>query len=189
VPIEAEIKARVRDPQRLIAALEGHSTGERSTYHDRYFDLPDRRWTRDGHELRVRTVVAESGAARTVLTFKEPAVDPATASKPEHETTVDDPDVLVTVLAALGAEEIIAFEKRCLNYRLNAQGRELLATIVTVPELGEETFLELETRAAERDTEAALSVVRSVLAELGIPPEDFTTEQYTEAVAARRGQD
>jgi adenylate cyclase class IV len=97
VPTEAEIKARVRDRQRLIAALEERGTGVPSTYHDRYFDLPDRRWTRDGHEPRVRTVVAESGATRTV--------------------------------------------------------------------------------------------VRSVLAELGIPPEDFTTEQYTEAVAARRGQD
>lgn len=33
--VEAEIKARVTDPERPNAALSRRATGERSTYHDR----------------------------------------------------------------------------------------------------------------------------------------------------------
>lgn len=184
--VEAEIKARVRDIEGVHAALTQRATGRQSVYSDRYFDHPDRRWTADGHELRVRTVSDADGAAHTLLTFKEPAVDEASGSKPEYETSAANPDVLVTVLLALGAEEVIAFEKQCTNYRFAAHGRELLATVVTVPELGGETFVEVETVAEANEVDAGLAVVRGVLAELGITSEDFTTEQYTDAVAARR---
>jgi adenylate cyclase, class 2 len=102
-----------------------------------------------------------------LLTFKEPALDEGSGSKPEHETAVEDADVLVTVLTALGVEQIIAFEKRCVNYRFTAQGRDLLATVVTVPELAGRTFIELETVADPGDLDAALEVVRSMLRELG----------------------
>jgi adenylate cyclase class 2 len=122
-----------------------------------------------------------------LLTFKEPAVDEASESKPQHETAVGDADVLVTVLTALGVEQIIALEKRCVNYRFTAQGRDLIATVVTVPELAGQTFIELETLADPGDVEAALDLVRSVLRELGIEDSDLTTQAYTDAVAARRG--
>jgi adenylate cyclase, class 2 len=138
-------------------------------------------------ELRVRTVTDELGRTRALLTFKQPAVDQTSGSKPEHETAVEDADVLVTVLTALGVEQIIAFEKRCVNYRFTAQGRDLLATVVTVPELAERTFLELETLADPSDVDAALHVVRSTLRELGIEDSDLTTQSYTDAVATRRG--
>jgi adenylate cyclase class 2 len=187
VSVEAEIKAKVRGPERLQAALAGRATGEKSVYADRYFDRPDRQWTRDGHELRVRTVTDEAGGTRTVLTFKEPVVDEATGSKPEHETTAADPDVLVTVLTALDAVEVIAFEKHCTNYRFTAHGRELLATVVTIPELADgETFLELETIAEPGELDAALAVVRAVLGELSIEPGDYTTELYADAVSLHR---
>lgn len=122
-----------------------------------------------------------------MLTFKEPAVDQASGSKPEHETAIGDADVLITVLTALGVEQIIAFEKRCVNYRFTAQGRDLLATVVTVPELAGQTFIELETLADPRDVDAALDLVRSVLHELGIDDSDLTTQEYTDAVATQRG--
>jgi len=188
VPIEAEIKANVRDAQQLRAALAERAAAERSTYHDRYFDHPDGRWTADGHELRVRTVTDDAGHSRTLLTFKEPAVDQESGSKPEHETTASDAEVLVTVLTALGAVETIAFEKRCTNYRFTAHDRELLATLITVPELAGETFIELETLTEPGGVDSALSLVRDVLGELGIEPAEFTTEQYTDAVAARRAR-
>ena len=67
-----------------------------------------------------------------------------------------------------------------------ADGRDLLATLVRVPET-DGTFLEVETAAAdEAGPPAALAVVRSVLAGLGIGEDDLTTEQYTDAVAAVR---
>ncbi len=61
----------------------------------------------------------------------------------------------------------------------------MLATLVRVPEL-DGTFLEVETMADEGDLAAALRDVREVLGELGIGEQDLTTEQYTDAVAARR---
>lgn len=163
--------------------------GEHSIYSDRYFDYPDHRWTREGSELRVRTITGEPSPTHrcTLLTFKEPAVDQASGSKPEHETAIGDADVLITVLTALGVEQIIAFEKRCVNYRFTAQGRDLLATVVTVPELAGQTFIELETLADPRDVDAALDLVRSVLHELGIDDSDLTTQEYTDAVATQRG--
>lgn len=179
--------ALARNPERIHAALSRRAVGERSIYSDRYFDYPDRGWTRQGNELRVRTVTDELGRTRALLTFKEPAVDEASGSKYEHETAVEDADVLVTVLTALGIEHIIAFEKRCVNYRFTARGRDLLATVVTVPELAGRTFIELETVADPGDVDAALDVVRSVLRELGIEDSDLTAQTYTDAVATRRG--
>jgi adenylate cyclase class 2 len=139
-----------------------------------------------GTELRVRTITDE-GPTRALLTFKEPAVDHASGSKPEHETAVGDADVLTTVLTALGVEQIIAFEKHCVHYRCTAQGCDLLATVVTVPELAGQTFIELETITDPGDVDAALGVVRSVLRESGIEDSDLTTQAYTDAVATRRG--
>jgi hypothetical protein len=44
-------------------------------------------------------------------------------------------------------EHLVSFEKHCTNYRFRVEGRDLLATVVTVPEL-DGTFLELETGRA-----------------------------------------
>ncbi|MGH3602104.1 MAG: class IV adenylate cyclase [Pseudonocardiaceae bacterium] len=187
VAVEAELKALARNAERIHAALSQRAVGERSIYSDHYFDYPDRGWTRQGNELRVRTITDEFGRIRALLTFKEPAVDETSGSKPEHETAVGDADVVVTVLTALGVEPIIAFEKRCVNYRFTAHGRDLLATVVTVPELAGQTFIELETVADPGDVDAALDIARSVLRELGIEDSDLTTQAYTDAVATRRG--
>lgn len=59
------------------------------------------------------------------------------------------------------------------------------ATLVRVPEL-DGTFLELETLVEEADMTTALDDLRTVLAELGIAPEDLTRELCTAAVNARR---
>lgn len=186
VVIEAELKAVVHDPDRIHRSLGERADGIRCTYADRYFDWPDRRFTRQGRELRVRTVTDDAGRSRVLLTYKEPPVDEGSGSKPEHETTAADADVLVTVLTALGAEEIIALEKRCVNYRFPDRGRDMLATVVTVPELAGKTFIELETAARPDDVSASLGALRGVLGELGIEARDYTTEAYTDAVSARR---
>ena len=73
---------------------------------------------------------------RAVLTHKEPAADTASDSKPEHGTKVADATVVDEILRALGLEHLIAFEKHCANYRFTAKARDMLATVVTVPEIG-----------------------------------------------------
>lgn len=184
--IEVELKAVVHDPDQVHRALALRAGGIRATYADRYFDFPDSRLTEQGRELRVRTVTDDAGRSRVLLTYKEPPVDEGSGSKPEHETTADDAAVLVTVLTALGVEEVISFEKRCVNYRFAARGWDMLATVVTVPELAGRTFIEVETAAQPEDVAAALRAVEAVLGELGIEAGDYTTEAYTDAVAERR---
>jgi adenylate cyclase class 2 len=182
--IEAELKARVRDPAALRDRLRHLASEEISLYRDTYYDRPGRDLTAQGRELRVR-VVETSGVRRAVLTYKEPAADAASGSKPEHETKVADAAVVDEILPALGLEHLVAFDKHCANYRFTAKGRDMLATVVTVLEM-DGTFLELETLTDETGLDAALGDVRTVLGELGIGQDDLTTEQYTDAVLRAR---
>lgn len=183
--IEAELKARLRDPAQVRQLLCQRAPEEVAVYYDIYLDTLDRALTRDDRELRIRVVRADTTEI-TVLTYKGPAVDEASGSKPEIETTAADADALRAILAGLGFEVLIAFEKRCSNYRFTTSGRALLATLVQVPEL-EQAYLEVESIVdSKADVGPALDVIRAVLGELGIQPTDETTETYTAAVAARR---
>jgi adenylate cyclase class 2 len=184
--VEAELKAVVRDVNAVRTKLDQRATAYKCTYEDHYFDYPDRRLTEQGRELRVRTITDNSGQARVLLTYKEPALNDDSGSKPEHETTIENADIFVTVLTALGVAEFITFRKHCVNYWFTALGRDLLATLVTVPELEDQTFIELETMAEADDLDAALKVIRSVLHELAISEQDLTTETYMDAVIAQR---
>jgi len=186
VAVEAELKARLRNPEQVLQRLADMAPADHSVYADRYFDYPDRRLTSAGYEVRLRTITDDAGNARSLLTFKEPSVDAASGSKPEHETAVGEPNAITPLFSVLGLVDLIAFEKHCTNFRFTANGRDLLATVVELPELAGETFLEVETLTAEDDVDAALDVVRHVLGELNVSPDELTTETYTDAVAAHR---
>jgi adenylate cyclase, class 2 len=182
--IEAELKARVRDPAALRVRLRRLADEEVTVYHDTYYDWPGRDLTAHGSELRVR-VMETDGMRRAVLTYKEPAADVASGSKPEYETKVADASVVDSILRVLGLEHLVSFEKHCANYRFTTRSRDMLATVVTVPEI-DGVFLELETMTDEADLTAALYDVRTVLGELSIAEENLTTELYTDAVMRAR---
>ncbi|MFJ7207487.1 class IV adenylate cyclase [Streptomyces sp. NPDC098789] len=183
--IEAELKARVQSPEAVMRALDERAAARVEVYKDTYYDDLEGALEKAGQELRVRTVHGVDDT-RTVLTYKGAVVDEESGSKPEHETRVEDAEAVHAMLRGLGYVPVIAFEKRCRNYDLDELGRRMLATLVRVPEI-DGTFLELETLADEDDLAAALSDVRSVLAELGIVEADLTRELYTDAVASHRG--
>ena len=182
--IEAELKARLRDPERVHALLEQRATGRPERYEDTYYDTGDRAISGSDRELRVRTIHGADDT-RSVLTYKDARVDQASGSKPEYETGVDDPGAVHAMLTGLGFVPLIRFEKRCRNYDLDARGRKMLATLVRVPEVDGD-WIELETIVDDDQLHDALADVRAVLAELGIHDDDLTTEQYTDAVAASR---
>ncbi|MFC9296111.1 class IV adenylate cyclase [Streptomyces sp. NPDC057011] len=182
--IEAELKARVHEPEETLRRLEERAGGRAEVYQDTYYDTPDGALEARYEELRVRTVHGPDDT-RTVLTYKGAPVDEESGSKPEHETRVEDATAVHATLRGLGYVPFIAFEKRCRNYAFESRGRQMLATLVRVPEV-DGTFLELETLADEQDLGAALGDVRTVLAELGIRSEDLTRELYTDAVRACR---
>lgn len=188
MPIEAELTAVVRNPDRVRAGLAERAEPERSVYADTYYDRPDHSMDRDGYELRVRTI-ATGEQRRTVVTYKEPPVDASSRSKPEHETTADDPAVMATIFTALGLVELISLEKHCENYSFTADGREMLATVVTIPELAGQTFIELETMAEQDDLTDALRSVRGVLDGLGVTEHDAVEQSYTDMVAEKRSRD
>ncbi|MEV8096233.1 class IV adenylate cyclase [Kitasatospora sp. NPDC085879] len=183
--VEAELKAVVRDPAAVRARLDALAgPGRAEVYRDTYYDLADGPLARGDRELRLRTVAGPAGT-RTLLTYKDARVDPVSGAKPEAETAVADPAAAAAVLHGLGYRPVLAFEKHCRNHALHRAGRELLATLVEVPELAG-VFLEVETVCGEEDLAGALAAVRAVLAELGVPPADLTDEAYTDAVAAAR---
>lgn len=191
--IEAELKARVHSPEAVMRLLDERAEARVEVYQDTYYDRPDGSLEKQDQELRLRTVRGTAGprtangltGLRTVLTFKGATVDEASGSKPEHETRVEDSEAAHAILQGLGYVPAIAFEKWCRNYDFEARGRQLLATLVRVPEI-DGTFLEVETIVDEDDVTAALDDIRAVLADLGIGPEDLTRELYTDAVAAQR---
>lgn len=184
MPVEAELKARVRYPARVRDLLSQRASGQASVYQDTYYDDPGGTLTATGRELRVRTIMGDGGS-RVLLTYKAPAADEESGSKPEHEISVGDVRTLDAILTGLGYVHLIAFEKRCVNYTFTSHGRKMLATLVTVPEL-DGTFLEVETLATADEVADALRAVRHVMDELGVDTADLTTEQYTEAVLAAR---
>ncbi|WP_409235631.1 class IV adenylate cyclase [Streptomyces sp. PA5.6] len=183
--IEAELKARVLAPEAVMRQLDERATARVEVYQDTYYDRPDGSLGEAGEELRVRTVHGADGT-RNVLTFKGAAVDEASGSKPESESSVEDAEATHAILRGLGYVPIIAFEKRCRNYDLEERGRRMLATLVRVPEI-DGTFLEIETLVDDHEVTAALDDVRAVLAGLDIGPECLTQELYTDAVATQRG--
>jgi adenylate cyclase class 2 len=182
--IEAELKARVHAPEAVMRRLDQLAAARVEVYQDNYYDRPDGSLEKADQELRVRTVHSGDGM-RTVLTFKDAAVDEASGSKPEHETRVADSQAAHAILQGLGYVPVIAFEKRCRNYSFETRGRQMLATLVRVPEI-DGTFLEVETLVDEDDLPSALDDIRGVLEGLGISAEDLTRETYTGAVAAQR---
>jgi adenylate cyclase, class 2 len=182
--IEAELKASVRDPGDLHQRLRQLAAGQSSTYRDVYYDRPGGDFTANGRELRLREI-SQGSQSRSLLTYKEPTVDEASGSKPEYETQVSNSEAVDVLLRALGFSQVISFEKHCVNYRFRAAGRDMKATVATVPELAG-TFLELETMTEAEDTREALTDIRAVMSNLGVAASDLTTEQYTEAVMRAR---
>ncbi|WP_406690539.1 CYTH domain-containing protein [Saccharopolyspora sp. ID03-671] len=81
--VEAELKARVNDPEVVRARLRERADEQVQIYRDRYFDWPTGDLDQRGYEARLRVVETDS-ATTTVLTFKEPPVHES-GSKPEHE--------------------------------------------------------------------------------------------------------
>jgi adenylate cyclase, class 2 len=182
--VEAELKARLSNPAAVRAHLDQLTTGVHEQYHDTYLDTPGHLLDTEGRELRVRTIT-RNGETRHLLTYKEPPVDQATQSKPEHEIVVADPDATITILTGLGYPPVLTFTKKCTNYRINHHGRDFLATLVTVPEVGG-TYLEVETITDIKDLNAALQAIDHLVADLGITADELTTDAYTDAVRRAR---
>jgi adenylate cyclase, class 2 len=175
--IEAELKADVHDRQAVLDGLSSRTQGRASIYRDCYYETPSRELSSRGQELRLRTI--DSSDVRHLLTFKEAAVDDESGSKPEHETQIEDRNAVERTFLGLGYVVDIEFEKQCLNFRFSECGRDFLATVVQVPEIGDASFLELETMVPSADdVPAALEHIKQVFVTLGIDPVSALNPRY-----------
>jgi len=184
--IEAELKVDVHDRPTVLDGLSSRAEGQACIYRDSYYDTPGRDLSSRGQELRLRTI--DGADVRQLLTFKEAAVDEESDSKPEHETQIEDRGAVERTFLGLGFVVDIEFEKHCLNFRFSEAGRDILATMVQVPEVGDASFLELETMmSAAEDLPAALDDIKRVFVSVGIDPVTaLNPRHYQEMVATFR---
>jgi adenylate cyclase class 2 len=175
--IEAELKVDVHDRQTVLDGLSLRAKGQASIYRDCYYETPTRELSSRGQELRLRTI--DGSDIRHLLTFKEAAVDDESGSKPEHETQIENRGAVERAFLGLGYVVDIEFEKQCLNFRFSESGRDFLATVVQVPEIGDASFLELETMVpSPDDVPAALELIKQVFLSLGIDPVSALNPRY-----------
>lgn len=183
--IEVELKARVPDRDTTLAWLNHRSTAEASIYRDTYYDWPDSTLENNGRqELRVR-IIETDHTSRVLFTYKGAMLD--AASTPEHETTVTDATALDAILTNLGLEPVIAYEKHCLNYTFHASDHDITTTVVQVPELGGDTFVEIETLVPSNDQiDQATKLIHTILTEIGLGAEHLAPEFYVDMVRHHR---
>lgn len=174
---EAEIKYTASSGFSLTGLLPFQKT----VSVDVYFDSPDGSFYASGRELRLRTT-----GGKTILTYKEPPFDAATASKEEFETVVADGEAMHNLLRGLGYVPRMTFGKTCRLHHHTVHGLALAVTVVTV-DFDPRTFVEIEHLAATRQAGLdALPHIRAYATHLGLTQPCATA--YTDLFLANRGE-
>lgn len=170
---EIELKFRLDDPQALRNRLR--ESRARLAAHrfevNRIFDTPDRRLLSGDCGLRIRESrpVQGIGRSKPTLTFKGPRQSREAKSREELATTVADAEDAATILARLGFNEVITYEKRRELWRLD----DCEVCLDELPRLG--WFVEIE-----GPNTAALESIRS---QLGLTDTPALRETYVELAA------
>jgi adenylate cyclase class 2 len=135
--IEAKLKVdSLETVERKLAECAGTFLRE-TIQTDRYYDTPDREFTRTDKALRLRTDTKD-GRERFILAYKGPKERDDYKKRVEIEVEVDDADATESLLGALGYVKALAFNKRRRLYQL--QGCEV--ALDELPLLG--VFVEIE---------------------------------------------
>lgn len=176
MPTELEAKFRVASHDDVRRRLTELRAARRGVYLEtnHLFDLPDGSLRSAGKGLRVRSVeTLEGEPAAATLTFKGPRRPGPLKHREEIETAIEDPSAACAILAALGFEEILRFQKRRESWRLDDASIEL----DTLPSLG--SFVEIE-----GPDEAAIQAARQ---KLGLAATELVADTYVSMLAALGG--
>ena len=158
--IEQEVKLEypeVEAARAAIVAAGGRLTVPRRLIDDLLFDTADGSLRRGGSALRLR---ADGPAWR--LTWKGPVRPGPVKAREELETAVEDGEVLLALLRALGYRQLFRGQKYREEYALGT-------AVVTVDETPAGTYVEIEGAPDEINRVAAL---------LGRSPADYRLESY-----------
>jgi adenylate cyclase class 2 len=183
---ETEIKLKVGDPkgfQRKLRKLGAKTAGaDAGRVHEFnvIFDTPDGGLAKHGQLLRIRTETTRTkgrsgGAARTLLTFKQPMVrgidDEGARFKvrDETETELTSGEALRKIFEGLGLRGWFSYEKYRTTWKLGAKDKWASGLLIEVDETPIGTFAELEgpPDAIERAAQA-----------LGFSRKDYLVKNY-----------
>jgi adenylate cyclase class 2 len=158
---EIEIKLRIVDPSRLVAALKksgAHLVREREFEDNRLYDFPGRDLKRRAAMLRLRTV---PGGA--LLTYKDsPRIEEGAKVRDEIEVKFDADGPLAAILQRIGMLPQFRYQK----YRTTWARGDLLITLDETP-IG--TFVELE---------GPKNSIDAMANDLGYEPSDYILDSY-----------
>jgi adenylate cyclase class 2 len=158
--LEQEVKLAfdtIEAARQAVHSAGGRLVVSRRLIEDRFFDGDDQRLRRLGCAFRIR----RDGAA-TLLTFKSPGPPGPVKSREEIETSVENPEAVEALLAALDLRQWFRGEKYREEY-------EIGSTMVTVDDTPIGVFVEIEGDA---------ETIPNVAALLGRTPADYSLESY-----------
>jgi len=157
MPLEIEIKLKVGSHDAVRAALKlAKAVFVRTVLEtNTFFDRPDRSLRKANTGLRVRMEKVLTGQPKpgdALLTFKGPPQTTGLRSREAFDLTVSPPEQIVPLIAALGFEQVLCFEKRRESWLLGGCHVEL----DHMPDAG--LFVEIE-----GPSESVIAAVRQTL--------------------------
>ncbi|MEM7681609.1 MAG: class IV adenylate cyclase [Planctomycetota bacterium] len=138
--VEIEAKMRLLDRPALEARL-AETAAERVAVlseTNSYFDTADGGLKASDQGLRIRVETGAGGARSSSITHKGPRSHGRLKSRAETELPVDDPRLASDLLAALGYQHVVTFEKQRVRYALH----DCRVELDTLPLIG--VFVEIE---------------------------------------------
>ncbi len=175
VAIEIEAKFRIDSPERLRVLLRklGATTTGVVLETNRLFDTPDGLLRDSDRGLRIREFCPLGDQAAShppgLLTYKGPRAAGEFKSREECETPIAAPRALAEILAHLGYQETVVYQKRREAWRLGASE----IALDELPKLG--WFVEIEAPAVES--------VEQTRAQLGLSDTPLCQQTYAELAA------
>jgi adenylate cyclase class 2 len=181
MPVEIEIKLRVdhlapiRDRIKVLGAKRVGEVMETNTF----FDTPDRALLASDCGLRLRrSHDLKSGKETLVLTYKGPRGEGAVKRREEIECVIAPLESAIEILARMGYERVLSFEKRRESWK---QGRCKIE-LDTLPHLG--SFVEIECQSE--------SDILKLQEKLGVAEHATVVQTYADLVSqilSDRGKD
>ena len=173
--IEREVKLSFPDADAARSALLGAGAAAahaRRLQDDSLYDTAEETFRKKGCMVRLRTERWPDGSHATSITVKGPVQPGPMKMREEHETRVEQGDVLARGFEVLGLRPWFRYQK----YREEFVATDLVAAIDETP-VG--VFVELE---------GADEAIRAMVAALGKSPDDFILDSYYRLFQSRREQ-
>lgn len=174
--IEVEVKVSVKNRAQIEEKLlqMGFIKGNLVKESDFYFDEEGRQLKEKDTALRVRSCEnLTNHKSEYFMTFKGPKMDSISMTRKEVEMKIENVDKGKELLQSLGYNQVYPVIKLRQYFHLD----RITACLDQVEQLGD--FLELEIIVPqEKEKEAVLNKIISLLGELGYKPEEIIRTSY-----------